>query len=388
MRITLSLITLLTINLFAQKNYQKIHDRALVVDMHTDVLLRHLRGEDIEHYSLKGQVDLDRLRIGGVDAVFFAVWPDPRHVSPEQMFDTTMAMIDTLHQIFGRNDDKIMFTDSPEQLQRALDVKKTAAFIGVEGGTAIENDLNKLNDLYNRGARYLGLTWNNSADWATSARDETNPAWQGHRGLTAFGKEVILRMNELGMIIDLSHSGEQTFYDVLAISKKPVIASHSSVYAICPHYRNLNDDQIRALAKNGGVMFINFYPGFLVDGFDGIYRQSRKDADAIEDSLKSVGSDEAFDRAAFIHSRIDSLYPGVSVIADHIDYVVQLVGDDYVGLGSDFDGISIPPAGLENVSKMPTITRELLRRGYSEDSIRKILGGNFERVLRKVGSKK
>ncbi len=385
MRITLLLLTLLTINLFAQQNYQKIHDRALVADMHTDVLLRHLKGEDIEHYSLKGQVDLDRLRKGGVDAVFFAVWPDPRHVPLEQMFDTTMAMIDTLHQIFRRNEDKLQFAASPAQLRQAVDEKKIAAFIGIEGGTAIENDLNKLNDLYNRGARYLGLTWNNSTDWASSARDETNPAWQGHHGLTAFGKEVIIRMNKLGMIIDLSHSGEQTFYDVLATSTKPVIASHSSVYAICPHYRNLNDDQIRALAKNGGVMFINFYPGFLVEGFDGIYRQSRKDADAIEDSLEAAGLDEPFDRAAFIHSRIDSLYPGVSVIADHIDYVVRLVGDDHVGLGSDFDGISIPPAGLENVSKMPAITRELLRRGYSEDSIRKILGGNFERVLGEVG---
>ncbi len=385
MRITLLLLTLLTINLFAQQNYQKIHDRALVADMHTDVLLRHLKGEDIEHYSLKGQVDLDRLRKGGVDAVFFAVWPDPRHVPLEQMFDTTMAMIDTLHQIFRRNEDKLQFAASPAQLRQAVDEKKIAAFIGIEGGTAIENDLNKLNDLYNRGARYLGLTWNNSTNWASSARDETNPAWQGHHGLTAFGKEVIIRMNKLGMIIDLSHSGEQTFYDVLATSTKPVIASHSSVYAICPHYRNLNDDQIRALAKNGGVMFINFYPGFLVEGFDGIYRQSRKDADAIEDSLEAAGLDEPFDRAAFIHSRIDSLYPGVSVIADHIDYVVRLVGDDHVGLGSDFDGISIPPAGLENVSKMPAITRELLRRGYSEDSIRKILGGNFERVLGEVG---
>ncbi len=385
MRITLLLLTLLTINLFAQQNYQKIHDRALVADMHTDVLLRHLKGEDIEHYSLKGQVDLDRLRKGGVDAVFFAVWPDPRHVPLEQMFDTTMAMIDTLHQIFRRNEDKLQFAASPAQLRQAVDEKKIAAFIGIEGGTAIENDLNKLNDLYSRGARYLGLTWNNSTNWASSARDETNPAWQGHHGLTAFGKEVIIRMNKLGMIIDLSHSGEQTFYDVLATSTKPVIASHSSVYAICPHYRNLNDDQIRALAKNGGVMFINFYPGFLVEGFDGIYRQSRKDADAIEDSLEAAGLDEPFDRAAFIHSRIDSLYPGVSVIADHIDYVVRLVGDDHVGLGSDFDGISIPPAGLENVSKMPAITRELLRRGYSEDSIRKILGGNFERVLGEVG---
>ncbi len=385
MRITLLLLTLLTINLFAQQKYQKIHDRALVADMHTDVLLRHLKGEDIEHYSLKGQVDLDRLRKGGVDAVFFAVWPDPRHVPLEQMFDTTMAMIDTLHQIFRRNEEKLLFAASPAQLRQAVDEKKIAAFIGVEGGPAIENDLNKLNVLHDRGARYLGLTWNNSTDWASSARDETNPDWQGHHGLTAFGKEVIRRMNELGMIIDLSHSGERTFYDVLAASAKPVIASHSSVYAICPHYRNLNDDQIRALAKNGGVMFINFYPGFLVEGFDGIYRQSRKDADAIEDSLKTAGSDEPFDRAAFIHSRIDSLYPGVIVIADHIDYVVRLVGDDHVGLGSDFDGISIPPAGLENVSKMPVITRELLRRGYSEDSIRKILGGNFERVLGEVG---
>jgi membrane dipeptidase len=195
---------------------------------------------------------------------------------------------------------------------------------------------------------------------------------------------VIKKMNSLGMMVDVSHSGEQTFYDVLETTSKPIIASHSSVYSICPHSRNLKDEQIKALAKNGGVMFINFYPGFLVEGFHAIYKKARNDADTIQDSLKVIGKLDSFNRSAFIHSKIDPIYPSLKVVVDHIDYVVKLVGDDYVGLGSDFDGISLTPIGLRDVSKMPAITKELVKRGYSKKSIHKILGGNFMRVFTKV----
>jgi len=381
-RMLLSL--LIPIFLFAQNNYKQIHKNALVVDMHADALYSSLSsGRNLEKFSTSGHVDLVRLKQGGIDVEFFAIWPNPRK-KDKSSFEQSVEMLDMLDQILQRNPEQIELAVSVDQIEQVLSQNKIAACIGLEGGSAIDADLKKLDYFYKRGVRYLSLTWNDSPSWASSAADEIKKSWKGHRGLNDFGRQVIKKMNNLGMMIDISHSGEQTFYDVIETSSKPVIASHSSVYSICPHSRNLKDDQIKALAKNGGVMFINFYPGFLVKGFHDIYQNSRKEADAIQDSLKALEKLETFDRSAFIHSKIDPIYPTVKAVVDHIDYVVKLVGDDHVGLGSDFDGISLTPAGLGDVSKMPAITKELLKRGYTEDSIRKILGGNFIRVFAAV----
>jgi len=258
----------------------------------------------------------------------------------------------------------------------------------VEGGTAIENSLEKLQVLYDRGVRYLSLTWNDSNDWASSAMDETDPKYNGHKGLTDFGRQVIRRMNELGMMVDVSHSGEQTFRDVIETSSKPVIASHSCVWALAPHFRNLKDEQLKALAKKGGVVFLNFYPGFLDVEFDKAYQALRKAAKPHLDSLKvKYGSETRkyfSERAAYLKSKTDPIQPDIEVLFKHMDYIVNLVGEDHVGLGSDFDGISIAPKGIEDISQMPEITRVMVEHGYSESRIRKILGGNFMRVFRAV----
>jgi membrane dipeptidase len=230
--------------------------------------------------------------------------------------------------------------------------------------------------------RYLGLTWNDSPAWASCAKDEVDPNWQGTPGLNAFGREVIRTMNEMGMLIDLAHSGEKTFYDVLEITTKPVIVSHTAVSALCPHYRNLNDDQLHALAENGGIAGIIFYPGYLVPGFDKTYQKARKRATAIQDSLKNARSDQEFDRSAFIHTHIDPIFPDAGVVVDHIEYVVNLIGEDHVAIGSDFDGIPFGPAGLENASRFAALTRELSARGHDQETIRKIMGGNFLRVMK------
>ena len=375
-------------SLMSQEFDMDWYRKALVVDPHSDAILSHIRGRSLEKRSDKGHVDFIRLAEGGVDVQFFALWPSPKYKSENKMFEWTVTLLDSLQAVVSRNPDKIRLCRTPDEIERTVAENKICACIGIEGGTAIENSLDKLVYFYDHGVRYLGLTWNDSPDWASSAKDETDPGWKGEKGLTDFGRQVIRKMNELGMIVDLSHSGEQTFYDVLKESSKPVICSHSCVYNICPHFRNLKDAQLKALAKNGGVIFINFYPGYLVKDFDEVYSMARKEATAIQDSLKKTGSKEKFDRAAFIHQRIDPLMPDVGTLVDHIDYVVNLIGDDHVGIGSDFDGISVTPIGLEDVTKMPEIAKELLRRGYSRKSAEKILGKNFMRVFRAVSDTK
>ncbi len=362
--------------------------KALVVDPHSDAVLSYMRGRSLEKRSNKGHVDLIRLAEGGVDVQFFALWPSPYNYKPNRMYERTVTLLDSLDAIIKRNPDKVSLCRNPQEIEQTVARGKIAACIGIEGGTAIENSLDKLAYFHKRGVRYISLTWNDSPDWASSAKDETDPDWNGHKGLTDLGRQVIRKMNELGMIVDLSHSGEQTFYDVLEETTKPVICSHSCVYTICPHFRNLKDEQLKALAKNGGVIFINFYPGYLVKDFDEIYSNARKEATVIQDSLKKAGSTEPFERGAYIHKRIDPLMPDVGTLVDHIDYVVNLIGDDHVGIGSDYDGISITPKGLEDVTKMPAIAKELLRRGYSRKSVEKILGKNFMRVFRAVSNTK
>jgi membrane dipeptidase len=265
------------------------------------------------------------------------------------------------------------------------------ALIGVEGGHMIEDDLAKLDSLYNRGMRYMTLTWNNSTSWATSAMDESQfpPPLEGaggrRKGLSDLGKQVVRRMNELGVIVDLSHVGEQTFYDAIATTSKPVLLSHSSVWNICPVFRNVKDDQIKAVAKNHGVICVNFYSGFLDSTFaKKMALLEGTEGKRIKDSL-GQGYDQAklnrvWDK--YFHEQLEPYRPTISKLVDHIDYIVKLVGDDYVGIGSDFDGASSMPKGLDDVTKYPLITEELKRRGYSNKSIKKILGRNVLRVMK------
>ena len=374
--------------LLAQQNYHDLHKKALVVDMHADVLLNVLRGANISRKLEFGHVDLPRLAEGGIDVQFFAVWPDPQKYKPDNMYKHSMYMIDLLKEIIQKNPDKISLTVTPEEIEKTAAKNKIAACIGVEGGTVIENDLQKLQNLFDAGVRYLGLTWNDSPKWASSAKDESAPRFQGQKGLSVFGKKVIKKMNELGMIVDISHSGEKTFWDVMEVSVKPVIASHSCVYNICPHYRNLKDEQIKAIGKNGGVIFINFYPGYLQKDFDEEYSRIRISAETVLDSLKiSYGSDHlSFRRARnlYLDKLTEKMRPGLKKIVDHMDYIINLIGDDHVGIGSDFDGISVTPQGIKDVSEMPELTRVMLEKGYSEKRIRKIMGENFIRVFKEV----
>jgi membrane dipeptidase len=301
--------------------------------------------------------------------------------------------MDSLDAVVARNPDKIVKVFSYAELLQAVKQHKIAAMFGVEGGHMIENDLSKLEALYNRGTRYLTLTHNVAPSWATSAADETNPNpvignglnSEGKKGLTEFGKQVVNRMNELGMMIDVSHLGDQSFWDVIKITTKPIIASHSSVYKLVPHRRNLKDEQIKAIAKNAGVIQVNFNPGFIDSSFGAKESAFFKTHAAESDSLTKAGMDEWY-MMNFLYKKYaaeaEPMRPPLSMLIDHIDYIVKLVGVDYVGLGSDFDGINLTPQQLDDVTTYPLITKALVEKGYSKKDINKILGGNLLRVLK------
>jgi membrane dipeptidase len=384
------LCILFSISVYSQE-YRNLHKFAVVADLHTDVLQNVMRGADIAMRSSYGHVDLVRLKEGGVDVQFFAIWPDPKKYLPNRMYKHSMHMINLLEQLVEQNRSVIGLAQSTDDIIHLLAEQKIAACIGLEGGTAIENDLSKLQNFYDRGVRYMGLTWNDSPDWATSAKDETSEEFSRKSGLTDFGRAVIQKMNELGMMIDVSHCGEKTFWDVMKTTQQPVIASHSAAHALRWHHRNLKDDQIKAIAEKGGVVCINFYPGYLDYSFAKRYEAIRQDSKPYLDSIRisfagdRVGYD-AF-RERYYSERTAGFRTGIEILFRHIDYVVTLVGDDYVGLGSDFDGISVTPLGLNDVSQLPLLTKLMLEKGYSQHRIRKILGGNFMRVFNQVETK-
>ena len=372
--------------LFAQST-NKLHFKAILVDTHNDILSSSvLEGKDISHRLTTGHSDLDRWKEGGLDVQFFSVWTDKTPRNKEGFFKDANQEIDSLEIITLRNHLRMTLATTYKQVKKGIRQQKLAALIGVEGGHLIEDDLNKLDSLYTRGMRYMTLTWNNSTSWATSAMDETQHADSlQHKGLTEFGKKVIRHMNELGIIVDLSHTGEQTFYDALATVSKPVLLSHSSVWNICPVFRNVKDEQIRAVAKHGGVICVNFYSGFIDSNFaKHMAELEGTEGKRIKDSLgKNYDAAKLNDVwRKYFSARLEPYRPTISKIVDHIDYIVKLVGDSYVGIGSDFDGVSSLPKGMDDVTKYPLITEELKRRGYSNKSIKKILGGNVLRVMK------
>jgi len=369
-------------------DYLKFHYDAIVADTHNDVLLRAMEGEDISVETRVGHSDLARLKKGGVDIQVFAVWVDPIAFE-KKPFKRAKDMIDTLYSIARRNSDKIAVVRNSAEIEKAIAEGKICAVIGVEGGHAIENSIEKLEELYKLGVRYLGLTWNNSTDWASSAFDETtNPDKVKVAGLSDFGKKVVEKMNELGMIVDVSHLGEKAFWDVVKVTKKPIIASHSSVYKLCPHYRNLKDEQIKAIAQTGGVVFVNFYAEYIDSTFNTKRKKLEEKYKSQFDSIRVLYEHDqnAYRRARrqLMQKIAEELRPPLDVLIDHIDYIAKLVGVDHVGIGSDFDGISITPLEMDDVTFLPNITKKLLERGYSTDDVKKILGGNFLRVFKQV----
>lgn len=378
-------LSLLAIGVYAQ-NAREIHEKAILVDTHNDALSNELITKlDLSKRQSVGNLDLVRAKEGGLDVQVFSIWCGEDY-SKGTAFKFANREIDSLDALIKRNPGKMVLVRNAEELKKAAAQKKFAAMIGVEGGHMIEDRMDYIDALAKRGMRYLTLTWNNSTSWATSARDETHHRDSlKHIGLTDYGKQIVRHLNELGVMVDVSHVGEQTFYDIIATSTKPVIASHSCAYTLNPNQRNMKDAQLKALAKNGGVVFVNFYSGFVDSSY------AKKEARFIHkhkaelDSLVKIYHDNDLAKIrlnAIYQSESDQVRPPLSMLIKHIDYIAKLIGVDHVGIGSDFDGAESYPLGMEDVTDYPKITEELLKLNYSEADIDKILGGNFIRVLK------
>ncbi|MGD0011814.1 MAG: dipeptidase [Terriglobia bacterium] len=368
----------------AEKTAEKVLLQAIIIDTHADTPQMMLdEGYDLAQPDSPFMISVPKMRQGHLGAEFFSIWVDVGWPKQE-LIHRALDLIDVVYEQAGRHSDVLGMATTADEIVRLHLQGKFAILMGVEGGHIIQDDLRALDIYYRLGVRYMTLTHTANTEWADSSGDK--PKWNG---LTNFGKQVVERMNRLGMMVDISHVSDKTFYDTLAATKAPVIASHSSCRALCDVPRNMTDDMIRALAKNGGVMDINFYPGFLSPDFAAAYKKVAPQIHADESAAeKQYANDRKrlAEESRNIWARYASQFPAPSytTIADHIDHAVQVAGIDHVGLGSDFDGIDSAPKGMEDVSKLPDLVRELARRGYSEEDLKKILGGNLLRVMRQV----
>jgi len=370
-----------------------IHESAIVVDTHADTPQRFL-DENFDIGSTDphdpGELSLDKARRGNLGAEFFSIWVDSS-TNEGHFAQHTFDLIDSVYEQAARHPDGMMMAFSATDIERAHREHKLAALMGIEGGHSIENDIRLLRDYYRLGVRYMTLTWSNTNEWADSSGDIDDPKVQHHNGLTDFGKQVVLEMNRLGMIVDISHVADKTFWDAIAVTKAPVIASHSSARALVDAPRNMTDDMLRAVAKNGGVVQVNFFSGFDDENFRKAEEAQAKDlAAAIQqyaDQMKAQGKTMTADDRDRIERELLTKIPRppLSSLIDHIDHIAKVAGVEHVGLGSDFDGISgQTPQGMDSAADLPNITQALLDRGYSAEDIRKILGENTLRVMREV----
>ena len=366
------------------KEARDIHYSSLVVDTHSDSLAWPTRHDvDIGQRQEETHMDLPRMKEGNQNVQFFACFASPSWIEKKKVVQVTLDYMDSFHTLMQNYPEQIEQATTADDVRRITDAGKLAGILCIEGGHSIDDDLSILRMYHRLGARYMTLTWNNTNNWADGVLDEPR-----HEGLNHFGREVVREMNRLGMLVDISHVAPATFWDAIATTTKPVIASHSSAKAICAAPRNLEDDQIKAVAENGGVMGVNYEITFVGEAYrvakDTVdeekveeTKRAEKDHPADSDGLKNAlrEIDESHDE------KVDELSkPHYTEIVDHIDHMVSVAGVNHVGLGSDFDGATMPE-GMEDCTKVPLITDELLRRGYGESDVRKILGENFMRVM-------
>jgi membrane dipeptidase len=364
---------------------KKLQASSIVIDTHDDTTQRLLDPHfDITVPHTDGNIDLPRMRDGGMTAIFFSIWISGKIMGPEAV-KLALDQIDAVRETVRKHPDQLILATTAEDVREAKKQHKIAALMGVEGGHMIGNDLSVLRTFGALGVRYMTLTHMENNEWADSSTAKPE-----HNGLTDFGKDVVREMNRLGIIVDISHVSDKTFYDALAVSKAPIFASHSSCRAICNAARNMTDDMMRDLAKHGGVIQINYHVGFLSQEYRD-FESTHPDVDKeiTEEVKKRCGDNEGCKITAGDQIVRDFMKEGKlpkvdwTLIVDHIDHAVKVAGIDHVGLGSDFDG-AVMPLGMEDATHLPQITDALLKKGYSESDIRKILGENTLRVLSEV----
>src|ERR1043166_3628109 len=359
-----------------------IHRRAIVIDTHNDITTP-MTNDD---YDLGGEppapyrTSLARMKQGGLTAEFFSLYVKPWYVTHGGAARRTLDMIDSVYRAVERHPNDLMIATSAADIRRAKRMNKIAALMGIEGGHAIEDSLPTLREFYRLGVRYMTLTWNNTNNWADAGRGEKK-----HNGLSDFGKEVVLEMNRLGMMVDVSHVSDKTMSDALDVSKAPIIASHSSARALSNVPRNIPDELLKRIGDKGGVIQVNFYTGFVDAATVGPQSEAR-DArlKAEQDAINQKYKDDP-ERRGEESDKLEAANPlpplPISKLIDHIDHIVKVAGIDHIGIGADFDGANDMPEGARDVSMLPNITYELLKRGYSEQDIKKILGEKLLRVM-------
>jgi membrane dipeptidase len=391
-RLSVALVTVMLLSgqnrTVSDAEVMRVHRSTLLIDTHNDVPTRTVDGFDIGSHTGTGHTDIARLKEGGVGAQFFAVYVAASYVTGNRSANRTLQMIDTVrHDIIDRYPNDFMLAISAKDIEEAHRRGKIAALMGIEGGHAIEDSLRLLRDYYDLGIRYMTLTHSNTNNWADSSGDIDDAKAKHHNGLTDFGKQVVREMNRLGMMVDISHVADKTFWDALEVSRAPIFASHSSCRALTRHARNMTDDMIVALAKKGGVVQVNFYCGFISQKFRDNDAADTKALDARmaqETAGKKLSEPDQQILSEKLRKELGLSRATLADVVDHIDHIRKIAGIDAIGLGGDFDGVSCTPIGLEDVSKYPNLTRALLEKGYSAEDIRKIYGGNFLRVMRAV----
>ena len=373
-----------------RESWRAVHNSALIIDTHADTPGRFVdENFDLTQDAGTGYLDFNRIRTGNLGAEFFSIWVEPK-TNKGREIQRALDMIDSVYEQARRHPDKMLMAFSTQDILMAHRQHKLAALLGVEGGHAIQGDIRVLRDYYRLGVRYMTLTWSNTNELGDSSGDMQDKAMQHHDGLTDFGRQVVREMNRLGMMVDISHVADRTFYQALAASRAPVIASHSSSRALTSVPRNMTDDMLIALARNGGVAQVNFYCGFIsqkyVDRAKELKEQHDPDYERVQSLFLQAQTPEVKKQldTAKAALALKLPRPPLSDLIDHIDHMVKVAGADHVGLGSDFDGIDCSPQGLDSAADLPKITQALYERGYTPADLNKILGGNLMRVFVEV----
>ncbi len=367
-----------------------IHNSALIIDTHADTPGRFVdENFDLAQDAGHGFMDFNKIKAGNLGAEFFSIWVDPKDFKGKEI-KRALDMIDSVYEQARQHPDKMMMAFSTQDILAAHRQHKLAALIGVEGGHAIQGDIRVLRDYYRLGARYMTLTWSNTNELGDSSGDLTNKDIEHHNGITPFGRQVVREMNRIGMMVDISHVADRTFYQALVSSRAPVIASHSSARALTDAPRNMTDDMLVALARNDGVAQVNFYCGFISQKWRDQSAKLAADKDPDYEKVQALFmtertpqmAEQLYEAEAVLAKKLPR--PPLSDLIDHIDHMVKIAGVDHVGIGSDFDGIDCSPQGMDSVADLPKITEALYQRGYKAADIQKILGGNLMRVFAEV----